>query len=120
MDRGLPIASSAVQTILGETRGKLPTPPCGADDQGRANGSTISVGHHQRDHPSGDERERRVDECEDPEDQGDGLRVPQQGTIPNGDLVSHWWPVAHADDRLKESAHTEVRSPVLLSFTIPQ
>ena len=60
-------------------------------------------GDHQRDHTSRNERERRIDQCENSEDQGNGLRLPQQGTIPNRDPVSQGWSVSASRARLKRS-----------------
>ena len=50
--------------------------PCGED------GRETFERHHQRDRVDGNKCIGRIDECEDPEDQVAGLRLPQSSTLP--------------------------------------
>ena len=47
----------------------------GADDQGWENGQNASVGNSECDPAEGDQRHSRIDQCDDSEDQGEGLWV---------------------------------------------
>ena len=50
-------------------------------------GSKTSGRHHERDCVEGNQRAGRINEREDPEDQGAGLRLPQSSTLPRCDHV---------------------------------
>ncbi len=66
--------------------------PAQADGEVGEDASKPSVGHPERGGPWRDERPQRVDEQQNPADQGQGLRLSQPPTVQDRDPVPSRWP----------------------------